>query len=139
MCSVELSQQGFFLVSSEAEIRPLSQWDLGDFFPYLKKNSQIPNLKIFFFFFLFFRIFIQSPHTHSLTSYMMTIYWNCILFSFNLMAIVCVIANFVFKLTKKCCSCLFRKFPKIVVYRANFPNLKGPRAPSQNCQKKSLA
>ena len=36
-------------------------------------------------------------------------------------------------------SCLFRKFPKIVVYRANFPNLKGPRAPSQNCKKKSLS
>ena len=58
--------QGFFLVSSGAEIRPLSQWDLGDFFPNLKKK--IPNLKkkkkkIFFFF--FFRIFIQSPHTHS--------------------------------------------------------------------------
>ena len=47
-----------------AEIRPLSQWDLGDFFPNLKKK--IPNLKIFFFFFFFFfRIFIQSPHTHT--------------------------------------------------------------------------
>ena len=33
-------------------------------------------------------------------------------------------------------SCLLRKFPNLVVYRANFPNLKGPRAPSQNCKKK---
>ena len=46
---------GIFLVSSGAEIRPLSQWDLGDFFPNLKKK--IPNLKkkkkkkFFFFFF----------------------------------------------------------------------------------------
>ena len=60
---------GIFLVSSGAEIRPLSQWDLGDFFPNLKKK--IPNLKKkkkkknFFFFFFFFRIFIQSPHTHT--------------------------------------------------------------------------
>ena len=44
--------QGLFLVSSGAEIWPLSQWDLGDFFPNLKKK--IPNLeKIFFFFFYF--------------------------------------------------------------------------------------
>ena len=50
--------------------------------------------------------------------------------SVSLMAIVCVIANFVFKLT------INAVFPKIVVYRANFPNLKGPRAPSQNCKKK---
>ena len=70
--------QGFFFVSSGAEIRPLSQWDLGDFFPNLKKKK-IPNLKKKkkkkkkknFFFFL---IFIQSPDTHTLTSYMMTIY-----------------------------------------------------------------
>ena len=27
------TSQGFFWVSSGAEIRPLSQWDLGDFFP----------------------------------------------------------------------------------------------------------
>ena len=36
-------QSGIFLVSSGAKIRPLSQWDLGDFFPNLKKK--IPNLK----------------------------------------------------------------------------------------------
>ena len=35
--------QGFFFVSSGAEIRPLSQWDFGDFFPNL--NKKIPNLK----------------------------------------------------------------------------------------------
>ena len=63
--------QGFFLVSSGAEIRPLSQWDLGDFFPNLKKNFPISKKKkkkknFFFFFFFFFRIFIQSPHTHKL-------------------------------------------------------------------------
>ena len=29
-------------------------------------------------------------------------------------------------------------FPNIVVYHANFSNLKGPRASSQNCKKKSL-
>ena len=45
---------GIFLVSSGAEIRPLSQWDLGDSFPNLKKK--FPNLKkkkkkFFFFFF----------------------------------------------------------------------------------------
>ena len=45
---------------------PLSQWDLGDFFPNLKKNYQSQKNKqknVFFFF--FFRIFIQSPHTHT--------------------------------------------------------------------------
>ena len=34
-----------------------------------------------------------GPQGLHATSYMMTIYYNCILFSFNLMAIVCVIAN----------------------------------------------
>ena len=47
-----------FLVSSGAEIRPLSQWDLGDSFPNLKKNSPISKKKKkkkknFFFFFFF--------------------------------------------------------------------------------------
>ena len=61
---------GIFFCFLRAEIRPLSQWDLGDFFPNLKKKN--PNLKkkkkkkkIIFFLFFFFRIFIQSPHTHS--------------------------------------------------------------------------
>ena len=56
---------GIFLVSSGAEIRPLSQWDLGDFFPNLKKKFPISKKKKIFFFFFFFRIFIQSPHTHT--------------------------------------------------------------------------
>ena len=59
--------QGFFLESSGAEIRPLSQWDLGDFFPNLKKKSasQKKKKKIFFFFFLEFS-FSQYTHTHKL-------------------------------------------------------------------------
>ena len=44
-------RQGFSLVSSGPEIRPLSQWDLGDFFPNLKKNSQGLN-KIYVWFLL---------------------------------------------------------------------------------------
>ena len=55
--------QGFFLVSSGAEIRPLCQWDLGDFFPNLKKkNSQSQKKNFFFFFFLEF----SHTHTHKL-------------------------------------------------------------------------
>ena len=50
----------FFLVSSGAEIRPLSQRDLGDFFPNLKKKILISKKKKLFF---FFRIF---THTHKL-------------------------------------------------------------------------
>ena len=72
------SMQGFFLVSSGAKIRPLSQSDLGDLFSQFEKK--IPNLKkkkkifffffenfhsVFFFFFFFLRIFIQSPHKHT--------------------------------------------------------------------------
>ena len=58
---MKFSQQGFFFVSSGAEIRPLSQWDLGDFFPNLKKKSQSQKKKkkIFFFFFL------EFSHTHT--------------------------------------------------------------------------
>ena len=51
---VEFYTQGFFLVSSGAEIRPLSQWDLGDFFPNLKKKIPISKKKKNFFFFFFF-------------------------------------------------------------------------------------
>ena len=50
--------QGFFF--SGAEFQPLSQWDLGDFFPNLKKKSQSQ------FFFRIFIHMIQSPHTHKL-------------------------------------------------------------------------
>ena len=66
--------QGFFLVSSGAEIRPLSQWDLGVFFPNLKKKSQSQKKKNFFF-----RIFTHThTHTHARARararYIMTIY-----------------------------------------------------------------
>ena len=51
----------FFLVSSGAEIRPLSQLDLGDFFPNLKKKiSQSQKKKKFFF-------FLEFSHTHTHT------------------------------------------------------------------------
>ena len=53
----------FFLVSSGAEIRTISQWDLGDFFPNLKKK--IPKLKKKKFFFFFFLEFSFSHHTHT--------------------------------------------------------------------------
>ena len=50
---VELSYRDF-LVSSGAEIRPLSQWDLGDFFPQFEKKfliSKKKKKKNFFFIF----------------------------------------------------------------------------------------
>ena len=53
---------GIFLVSSGAEIRPLSQWDLGDFFPNLKKKFPISKKKKKK---IFFRIFTHT-HTHTL-------------------------------------------------------------------------
>ena len=56
-------------------------------------------------------------------------------FSFNLMAIVCVIANLLL-LTKNDIILHYKKFPNLGVCHANFPNLKGPRVPSQNCKKK---
>ena len=42
---------------------------------------------------------------------------------------------FAFILTKNDFIMHFNKFPNLGVYHANFPNLKGPRAPSQNCKK----
>ena len=54
-------------------------------------------------------------------------------FSFNLMAIVCVIhvAN-LFLLTKNDIKFMhYNKFPNLGVYRATFPNLKGHRGPSE--------
>ena len=42
---------------------------------------------------------------------------------------------FVFLLTKNDIIVHYNKFPNLGVYRATFPNLKGPRAPSQNCKK----
>ena len=88
---------GIFLVSSGAEIRPLSQWLLGDFFPNLKKKK-FPNSIFFFFFFLNFHS--VTTHTHKLHNDNLLIYYHCILFAFNLMAKVCVIANLFVKLTK---------------------------------------
>ena len=55
---------GIFFVSSGAEIGPLSQWDLGDFFPNLKKKSQ--SQKKTFFFFFFFLEFSFEVTTHTL-------------------------------------------------------------------------
>ena len=43
--------QGFFLVFSGTEFRLLSQWNLGDFFPILKKNPNLEKKKTIFFFF----------------------------------------------------------------------------------------
>ena len=77
--------QGFFFVFSGAQ----SQWNLGDYFPILKKIP-IFKKKNFFFEDLDF----HSVTTH--TSYMVTPYYHCIYFSFNLMAKVCVIANLFF-------------------------------------------
>ena len=31
----------------------------------------------------------------------------------------------------------YNKFPNLGAYHANFPNLKGPRVPSPNCEKKN--
>ena len=53
-------------MSSGAEIRPLSQWDLGDFFPNLKKkNPNLKKKKKKNFFFLEFS-FSHHTHTHKL-------------------------------------------------------------------------
>ena len=110
-----MTWQGFF-----------SQSNLGDFFPNFENNSNLQ--KTFFFFFFFFR-FIFSHNTH--TSYMVTSY-----FYFNLMAkVLGVITNLFFLLTKNDIIVHYNKFPNLGVYDANFPNLKGPGAPSQNCKK----
>ena len=79
-------------MSSGAEFRPFPNGNnhLGDFFSQFEKK--IPNLNFFIFLF-FFRILIQSPHTHKL-------HGDNLLFSFNLMAIVNVIANLFLNLPK---------------------------------------
>ena len=49
---------------------------------------------------------------------------------------VCVIANLFFRLTENVVIVHYNnKFPNSGVYHVNFPNLKGPRAHSQNCKK----
>ena len=78
---------GIFLCSQGPEFGPISNGiKVTTFIPNFEKNSQSSKKKFFFvFFFWKIGIFIQSTHT----SYMVT-------FSFNLMAIVCVIANLYF-------------------------------------------
>ena len=116
---------GIFFVSSGAEFRPLSQGDLGDIFPNFEKQFPIK------FFFFFFFIFIQSPHTltHKLhADNLLSLHLIFLQFNGNSMCN----SLFVFKLTENAFNvCL----ENLVVYRTKFPNLKGPRTPSQNCQK----
>ena len=87
------------------------------FFPNLKKKSQSQKKKKKkkknFFFFFFFLEFSFSHHTHTHTH---KLHDDNLLelhpISFNLMAIVCVIANFVFKLTKNAVIVCLENFPK---------------------------
>ena len=81
MIPIPLRTPRDLFVLSGAEIRPHSQWNLGAFFPNFEKK-----IPIFNFFFVEDWDFL-SVNTH--TSYMVK-------FSFNLMAIVCVIANLFF-------------------------------------------
>ena len=81
----EYRVRDFFCVFSVAEIRPHSQWNLGDLNPNFEKK--IPILKKIFLKKLKVGIFIQSTHTH--TSYKA-------MFFFNLMTIVCVIMSKLF-------------------------------------------
>ena len=115
--------QGFFGVFSGAKMWPHSQWNLGAFFPILKKN---PNLQKEFF--LKIGIFIQSTNTHMLH--------GDILLQLNDNSMCNSL--FVFLLTKNDIIVHYYKSPNLGGSHANFLNLKGPRAPSQNCQKKIL-
>ena len=81
------------------------------FFPILKKKIPIFKKKFFFEDWDF-----HSVNTH--TSYMVT-------FSFNLMAIVCVITHFLL-LTKNDTIVHYNKFPNLGVYRAKFPKSERP-------------
>ena len=97
--------QGLVLVFSGAEIRTHSQWNLGDLFTQFRKKKSHSY---------FFKTgtFIQSTHTyarthartHTHTSYMVSL-------SFNLMSIVCVIANLFFIDQKMTELCSKRNFP----------------------------
>ena len=100
-----LDRDFIFVFSGPMEFRWL--------FPILKKKIQ-PN-----FFFEDWDFHSFSTHT----SYMVTF--------FNLMAIVCVIANLFFYWP----IVHYNKFPNLGVFHATFPNLKGPRATSQNWKK----
>ena len=108
-----------FFGFSGAEILPQSQWNLGAFLANFEKN---PNLQFYHYFF-FENWDFHSVNVNTHTSYMVT-------FSFNLIAIVCVIANCFF-IDKNDLIMHFNKFPNLGVYHSNFPNLKGPRAPSK--------
>ena len=82
------------------------------FFPEFEKKFPIS------FFFLEFSF---SPHTHKLHGEnLLSLHLE---FSFNIMAIVCVIVyKSVFKLTENAVIVCLEKFPNLVVYRANFPS-----------------
>ena len=97
-----------------------SQWNLGE-----KKKHPNFHKKHYFFFEIWG---FHSVKTHNHTSYI-------VMFSFNLMAVVSVIAIFFLLLTKNDIIVHYNNFPKLGVYHAASPNLKGPRAPSQNCKK----
>ena len=57
-------------------------------------------------------------------------------FSFNIfMAKICVIAYMLF-IDQNDIIMHYNKFPNIGFYHANFYNLKGPKAPTKNCNKK---
>ena len=112
--------QGFFSVFSGAEIRPFTQWNLGDFSPNIKKKSQF---SIFFFFFFFF----EDWDFHSVTTH--TSYYHCILFLLQFDSKSMWNRLFVFLLTKNDINMYYEKIPNLGVYRANCPNVKalGPR------------
>ena len=117
-----LVQPGIFGVFSGAKIRPHSQWKLGDFSQFRKKiksqSSKIYKKKIFL---KIFGIFIHTVTTHT---------------SYNLLSLT-LISPSIFLWHKVIAKLfLFTKNDIIVhyieVYRANFPSLIDPRAPSQN-------
>ena len=85
------------IVFSGAKIRPHSQWNLGDFFPNFEKNMNLQKKCCFFFV-----CFLEDWDFHSVNTYIHKLHtWQhsttiAFYFSFNLMAIVCVIANLFF-------------------------------------------
>ena len=98
------------------------------FSPILKKKQSSKKKKFFFAGWDF-----HSVTTH--TSYMKTIYF-CIVFLLQCFDGKSISKSlFVFLLTKNDTIVYYNKFPNLGVYHAKFPNLKGPRAPSHNCQK----
>ena len=84
------------------------------FFQISKKN---PNLQKKYF------VVVEDWDFHSVNTH--TRYM--VMFSFNLMAILCVIV-YCFLLTKIDIIMHYNKFPNLGVCRASFPNLKGSRA-----------